>query len=193
MKKIVLLACLALAFVGLNSCDDDEMYIWDYTNISVGITVQDANGVDLLDSAAVNTVVNDGITVSYGGRTYPLMNFEEYYEQYYTQHTANHLAKVKRKALAPRPLGLILWDKKLRPQYQSRNFMEFGDFDSTDESDNISFTINWGDGKSDNVEITNKILKKAKHGQLIFERTFKLNGKLVYKGDSPSVMLTFQK
>lgn len=125
MKKLViaLVACMALP----TGCGEKIEKRWDYPNVDVVISVVDAYGTDLL---TFGNLLRNNIVVTYEGTRYRLPS----------------IARAAEPVL-PEWTGLTL-DVSRDP-----NILRFGQF-SIDTRDyrGETFTIDWGDGTSNEIK-----------------------------------------
>ncbi|MDR1225875.1 MAG: hypothetical protein LBK47_03130 [Prevotellaceae bacterium] len=160
MKKTAcfVLVVTTLAFMGCEINVESDCGDWDFSPHSVFFDVMDAEGNNLLDSATVNNILNDSITVLYKNKTYSIATCDE--KQGYAT-----------KAIKPEPLALRL----IYHGYYEKMMLSFGEFGPS--SYNLgyhgeTFTISWGDGREDEVKfdlyITWKKCKPTVHTVLYF-------------------------
>lgn len=115
---------MAPLFTGCETHDLEVDY--DY-NRNVGIVVKNATGEDLLDPNVEDNILSDDITVEYNGETYLL-----------SEDTGTHyFGDGPYLTIGPYSYG----DKT--------TVLRFGAF--RDEEEDRQFTINWGDGTSNEV------------------------------------------
>ncbi len=116
-----------LAVMSLVSCKT-----WDFVNPDVCIMIMDDSGNNLLDPDAEVNILSNNITVDYDGQTHSL--------------------------LRTRDSGPARWQGlRIEPYSSSNNspVLKFGEFKTTSGSSSYRgevFTINWGDGTSDEVQ-----------------------------------------
>ncbi len=132
-------------------------YIVDYYPIEFVVSVCDAEGNDLLNSASPNAINLDSIKMLYNGEEYTLN--EEHsstraYEAYF--------------------YGIKIVYDITNEKYE----LWIGEFNGDEFFDNIDITIDWGDGRSDILTLYNKILAPY-DGDFHIDRRFYLNGEQV--------------
>ena len=81
LKKFIL-AALGVCLFSACDIENKEDMIWDIAPVEFQIFITDNDGHDLLDSTFQNNLLKD-ITISYEGKTYPVMTEQEYYEEQY--------------------------------------------------------------------------------------------------------------
>ncbi|MDH6304715.1 hypothetical protein M2459_001452 [Parabacteroides sp. PF5-5] len=137
--------------------------IWDFINYSIVFLVQDKDGNDLLNSGTKNHIDTDKIVALYKDWRYNLVD--------------------QTKALLPRDLGLRLEYVDAYNSY-AITFGEFAPFKYKQES----FTIDWGDGTSD--EITFDLYMIWKKGDPIVKKALHLNDEFL---SDKSFLITLTK
>ncbi len=160
MKKLtnlLMLAIMAVCFVGCNNDDNEEDLIWDIPGYEIGFYVQDAEGNNLLDPAVSNNICEEPVKVEFDGKTYE-------------KETQAEITMPKTKALPITMYGLLAQIDK-----DGNHYLGYGDLHGTETYTNEPIKIIWKDGTSDVVQVSNKI--KWKNGKPNIQRSFKLNGK----------------
>ncbi len=146
-----------LSTICFTACDDnfqedDDLMIWDFTPIILFMTVQDAEGNDLLNPETNGTIADQAIKAIYKGETY------------------EKDAKVVTKAYLAYFTGL---------QTQKNNkgvyYLTFGEFNGDDTFKNEEVTIEWHDGTTDVIRFSSKLSWKSRK-EPVFDREFLLNG-----------------
>ena len=140
-----------------NDIPDSPMYEVDYYPIEFVVSVCDAEGNDLLDSASPSAINLGGIKMLYNGEEYTLN--EEHsstraYEAYF--------------------YGIKIEYDTTNEKYE----LWIGEFNGDEFFDNIDITIDWGDGRSDILTLYNKIVAPY-DGEAHIDRRFYLNGEQV--------------
>lgn len=150
------------------SCTDDEdnPYIdADITPIGFELYVNDANGTSMLDTTAYADFIKN-TSVTYAGKEFHVVKLEDL---------------TNSRLYLPVFYGLILVSGS-----EGSPFLFFGEFDGAYVTDNESFTINWGDGTSDDISYSNYI---NINGKLIdVKRRYYVNGT-----ETESYKITFVK
>ena len=126
---MMLAVCL---FAACDSENSDDV-IWDITPISFFIFITDSEGHDLLDSTFQNNLIKE-ITVSYQGKTYPVVTEHEYYERLY--------GKAQTRFYMPNFYGLVL--RKYWEDHKNYELV-FGEFDGMENIDKREITLNLPD------------------------------------------------
>ncbi len=109
-----------------------EPRIWDFNNPDICIFVKNDKGDNLFDADVEGNILDYDITVDYNGETYSI------------SHT---------RATHARWLGLRV--EAYNNILDDTPVLKFGEFKTTSGSDSYhgeKFTINWGDGTSDEVK-----------------------------------------
>lgn len=132
MKKKSIFLGLPLALFALTACEDEpeEFLIWDFTCYSMEMEVSDEAGNDLLDPANADNILGDSIRVLYNGEIYSL-----------------DTASITTRFNMPQPLALRYYQDYDTHKYR----LAFGEFTPEDDFKNESFTLDWGDGTTDEI------------------------------------------
>lgn len=132
LKETIIMMLAVCLFAACDSENSDDV-IWDITPISFFIFITDSEGHDLLDSTFQNNLIKE-ITVSYQGKTYPVVTEYEYYERLY--------GKAQTRFYMPNFYGLVLrnyWE-------DHKNYeLVFGEFDGMENIDKREITLNLPD------------------------------------------------
>lgn len=158
-KSIGLFLLCIFCCINFTSCDPannggDDL-IWDFAPIVLYISVQDAQGNDLLNPLTKGSIANQGIKAIYKGETYekdaPLNERTRAYMAYFT--------------------GLQTGVSK-----DGKYYLTFGEFNGDHTFDNEKVEIDWNDGKEPSViTFSSKLTWKSKK-EPVFDRKFCLNG-----------------
>ena len=158
-KSIGLFLLCIFCCINFTSCDpanngEDDL-IWDFSPIVLYISVQDAQGNDLLNPLTKGSIANQGIKAIYKGETYekdaPLNERTRAYMAYFT--------------------GLQTGVSK-----DGKYYLTFGEFNGDHTFDNEKVEIDWNDGKEPSViTFSSKLTWKSKK-EPVFDRKFCLNG-----------------
>ena len=143
MLKKRLWIILALCFAVFSSCDDnkeEDDRIWDFAKYDAEFVVKDADGRNLLDPATSGNILDNEIKVSYEGETYDLCIGKE--NCFIHKHLTRDLPAFW--------YGLRICEE-CRKYHEEKSVMMFGEFSPTDNHRSKTFTINWGDGSSDEI------------------------------------------
>lgn len=145
MKKLLNFWLLLPLYALVTGCDDGDGpddRIWDFYNPSVCFFVQDPEtGENLLDPESKSSILHRDIAVTYEGVRYEVVKPDD--DPYYAVATRYNL---------PRPLALRL--EAPDPSGSDKDWhLSFGEFDPTDGSRDREFTIEWGDGSSNTVNL----------------------------------------
>lgn len=168
MKTKNLLATFLLSFcmIGFVACDTDnitlsgeedddkEWLIWDFSPIVLGVLVQDAQGVDLLNPDSEGSIAEQGIKAIYKGEVYE-----------------KDSVLSRTKAYMPYFAGLQV----IKGYTNGRYYLTFGEFDGTHTFDKEEVVIDWNDGTKDTIHFSSKLTWKSKKEPVI-NRAFYLNG-----------------
>lgn len=161
MKTRNLLGMLFLCLISLTACDnkddnkdDDEMLIWDFAPIVLNLSVQDAQGNDLLNPETEGSIANQGIKAIYHGEIYEKDSVVSQTKAYLAQFAGLQTSKSK----------------------DGKYYLTFGEFNGDDTFDNEQVEIDWNDGTKDEISFSSKLTWKSKKEPVI-NRKFTLNGK----------------
>lgn len=155
MKTKILLgtALLLLFTAGFTACDDGDDRIWDIYPIVLSISVQDAQGNDLLNPETPGSIAHQGIKAVYQGKTYEKDSIVKY--------TKAYLAFF---------YGVYAWKND-----QGNYCLTVGEFDGAHTFDNEQVIIDWNDGTTDTFAFSNKLHWNWKK-EPVCDRAFFLNG-----------------
>lgn len=127
---------------GCSGCTGDPDVIWDFVNPSVCFFVTDAaTGENLLDPESEHTIAEHPITVSYRGEVYPVVRTD----------APQVRSSLPTRANPARPLALRLENRDALGVVEGWH-LSFGEFDPAAGWYGERFTIDWGDGRSNEVE-----------------------------------------
>lgn len=159
-KKFKTFALLATTLVmGFCSCNKEDApagWTVDYAPIEICISLQNAEGVDLLDPEHPDSIVAHFMGKSYLADT-------TWYNQSVTRE------------YAPRMYGLNYIQLE-----EGLNVLYFGEIDGGETYYEEPFTIEWPDGTTDVISINSETKTRKKGGYPeVVNRYFKLNGKEV--------------
>lgn len=147
-----------LSAIGFTACDetDTEGYdmIWDFAPIVLYISVQDADGNDLLNPETPGNIANQGIKAIYKDNIYE--------KDAPINPTRAYLARF---------MGL----QTIKSE-EGVYFLTFGEFQGEKTFENEQVTIDWNDGTKDILTFSSKLSWKSKK-EPVFDRKFYLNGK----------------
>lgn len=158
-KSIELFLLYIFCCINFTSCDpannEEDDIIWDFAPIVLYISVQDAQGSDLLNPFTKGSIAYQGIKAIYKGETYekdaPLNERTRAYMAHFT--------------------GLQTWIDK-----DGKYYLTFGEFNGDHTFDNEKVEIDWNDGKERSViTFSSKLTWKSKN-EPVFDRKFCLNG-----------------
>ena len=161
---MMLAVCL---FSACDSKEDNDDVFWDITPVEFYIFITDSEGHDLLDSTFQNNLIKD-VTVSYQGKTYPVITEHEYYEKLY--------GKAQTRAYMPSFYGLILrkfWNHKTC--FDGNYQLVFGEFDGMENIDKREITLNLSNGHQVVLSYKNSFKWKS-NGDPDKSTTFFLDG-----------------
>lgn len=158
-KSIGLFLLCIFCCINFTSCDpannEGDDIIWDFAPIVLYISVQDAQGNDLLNPLTKGSIANQGIKAIYKGETYekdaPLKERTRAYMAYFS--------------------GL-----QTEINRDGKYYLTFGEFNGDHTFDNEKVEIDWNDGKEKSViTFSSKLTWKSKK-EPVFNRKFCLNG-----------------
>lgn len=132
LKETIIMMLAVCLFAACDSENSDDV-IWDITPISFFIFITDSEGHDLLDSTFQNNLIKD-ITVSYQGKTYPVVTEYGYYDRLY--------GKAQTRFYMPNFFGLVL--RKYWEDHKNYELV-FGEFDGMENIDKREITLNLPD------------------------------------------------
>lgn len=158
-----------LCTVGFTACDEidtggDDM-IWDFYPIVLYISVQDADGNDLLNPDTQGSIANQGIKAIYKETIYE--------KDAPVSQTRAYLAHFRGLQTIKSNEGVY--------------FLTFGEFQGEKTFDNEQVTIDWNDGTKDVLTFSSKLSWKSKK-EPVFDRKFCLNGNETEKQSSAFVI-----
>lgn len=152
-KTIILAISIALSVIscGKDESIEDGIMVWDIYPITLTLRALDGDQ-DLFDPSYEGNIINS-VSVYY--------NREEYKVEPVT------------KACYVEFTGLTYenWSDK----NNNIHVLVFGSFDGTKNYKNLTFTVNWPDGKKDVVEYS-RTFKWDKHGVPVINQTTTVNG-----------------
>ena len=160
------LLCLPL----FSSCSEDnngedDLIIWDFAPINFYMTVQDAEGNDLLSPTTEGNILNQDIKAIYQGKEYRL----------------DELALPDTKVYLARMYGLHIVETE-----DGRSLLCFGELQGEDTYEDETITLDWGDGTTDVITFSSRLTWKSPE-EPEFDRHFYLNG---VEQESSSFVLT---
>lgn len=167
MNAKILFGTLLIFFCAMSffACDNDDnggndngMLFWDFAPIVLQISVQDAQGNDLLNPEMEGFIGNKGIKAIYRGKT-----FEK-------DSVVIPKKIAVTRAYLPHFKGLQTWKND-----KGRYFLTFGEFAGDDNFNNEQVKIDWSDGTSDVFSFSNHLQWKSNKEPEI-TRSFFLNG-----------------
>ncbi len=172
------LFCLIL-FTACSSDNEDNNMIWDFAPIELHISVQDAQGHDLVNPETPGNIAKQGIKAIYKDKIYdkdaPVNQTKAYMAQF------NGLQTEKTK--------------------EGNYFLTFGEFNGDKTFTDEKITIDWNDGTQDVITFSSKLTWKSQN-EPVFDRKFYLNGKdngvnlgsfTIIKEPSPITSITSSK
>ncbi|WP_321332735.1 hypothetical protein [uncultured Bacteroides sp.] len=142
---------ITMLFVN-TSCGDDNDAIWDFVNYSIEFNVDSDNLLN--DDAFLSK-----IKIAYRGKEYTYS--KENSENFYTRATYCY------------PLAIRCYNNSLNKD-KPNNILGFGEFSPTNNYKNQKVTIDWGNGRVDEVEFDLYITWKE--GDPTVHKRLKLNG-----------------
>lgn len=158
-KLIGLFLLCIFCCINFTSCDpanndNEDDLIWDFAPIVLYISVQDAQGNDLLNPLTKGSIANQGIKAIYKGQTYE--------KDVPVERTRAYMAYFA---------GLQTEINK-----DGKYYLTFGEFNGDRTFDNEKVEIDWNDGKEKSViTFSSKLTWKSKK-EPVFNRKFCLDG-----------------
>ncbi|MBP1613242.1 MAG: putative lipoprotein [Bacteroidetes bacterium] len=153
MKKTKLFFLfIMMLFVNTSCSDNNSDVIWDFVNYSIEFNVSNN---DLLNDEAFLSKVK----IVYEGKEYHYSKEDS--EHFYTRATYCY------------PLAIRCYSNSL-DQTVPNTILGFGEFSPTEDYKNQKFTIDWGNGRVDEVEFDLYITWKK--GDPTVHKKLKLNG-----------------
>lgn len=149
---IVLLFLYAISFI---SCESEESMMWDFYPIVLQISVQDAQGNDLLNPETEGSIANQGIKAIYRG--------EIYQKDESIDRTRAYQASFQ---------GL----QTSQSENDGLYYLTFGEFNGDETFRKEEIVIDWNDNTSDKISFSNRLTWATKNKPVI-KREFYLNGK----------------
>jgi hypothetical protein len=137
MKNTVLI----ILFLAFTACDIQQYGEVDYNTPSVCFFVKNAAGENLLDPNVEGNILGNEITVDYNGEVFDMGD------------TLTRALKPVWYGLRVEPYGDVLDHTRV---------LKFGEFSPVDDYHDETFTINWGDGTSDEVKFDLYIKRELK-------------------------------
>lgn len=142
-------------FTACEPANEEENLIWDFAPIVLRISVQDAQGNDLLNPLTPGSIAYQGIKAVYKGKTYEKdvlpANMTRDYMAYFS--------------------GL-----QTRISQDGKYFLTFGEFNGDKTFENEEVKIDWNDGTASVITFSSKLTWKSKSDP-VFNRKFCLDGK----------------
>lgn len=159
---------LFLCVIGLTSCNNsnENDKIWDFTPIVLYISVQDAEGNDLLNPDTPGNIADEKIVAQYGGKTYE--------KDIPVNQTRAYLAHFN---------GLQTYKNK-----NGKYFLTFGEFQGEKTYNNEQVIIKWNDNTESIIAFSSKLTWDSED-EPVFNRKFSLNGEQINE-DSPIFLIT---
>lgn len=158
-RNFVGIFLLLLCVIGLTTChdkDEDDFLIWDFYPIILQISVQDAQGNDLLNPETEGNIAEQGIKAIYKD--------EIYMKDSLKSRTKAYLAVLE---------GLRTCKDK-----NGKYYLTFGEFNGDDTFDHEQVVIDWNDGTKDTLSFSSELTWKSKREPVI-NREFFLNGEKI--------------
>lgn len=156
MKRISI--AFSLAIMALASCQKEDPaggveWLYDRYPCSLAISVEDAKGNDLLDSAVVGNIVSgDLLHLTYKEKDYPMKWSAT--DPITVWH--NSLTGASTRAIFSEILGYYIINKNteiewelLQPFNKGKNFLFFGEIDAQVKHPLTEVTLHWPDGSED--------------------------------------------
>lgn len=170
-RRFSTFALLATALVlGFTSCNkNDKEHFWevDYMPIKIYMTVQNAEGVNLLDPENL-----DGIKATFKDEVFAADTTCDCPLYYHTRYLPTDMH------------GLICMQLK-----DGTYALYFGEIDGGGTYKEEPLTIEWPDGTTDIISINSEIKKRKNDGYPeVVNRYFKLNGKVVAEDDCAPII-----
>lgn len=156
MKRLCFV--FSLAIMALASCQKEDPaggveWVYDRYPCSLAISVEDAKGNDLLDSAVVGNIVSgDLLHLTYKEKDYPMKwSATDPITVWY-----NSLTGASTRAIFSEILGYYIINKNteikwelLQPFNKGKNFLFFGEIDAQVKHPLTDVTLHWADGSKD--------------------------------------------
>jgi hypothetical protein len=161
MKKILFISSLLLLAACNSNINIQDDRIWDFSNPDVVFFIRNAAGENLLDPNVEGNILDNEITVEYDDQIYGLNG------------AGTRANKDVWYGLRVEPYSDVLDDTPV---------LKFGEFRTSTHSDfrGEAFTLNWGDGTSDEVKFDLYVTWKGlgnKREPTVHKKIW-LNGKL---------------
>ena len=151
MKKVKIHMLLLLFITTLFACNND--LIWDIAPVDISFKVCDAAGNDLLNPATEGAILEQDIQVIFNDISYP--------RDVDMSNTRYYLAVLSGLKTA---------------KIDNQNVLTFGEF-SGDENQSKTFTVDWGDGTTDEIKFDHEF--EMKRNKPKRHTTIYLNGEKV--------------
>lgn len=160
--RCLLVGAMLLSLCCFTSCNDDENLdgpapgvIWDIAPFGISIEVTDAEGNDLLNPDAENSIANQGIKMIYRDKTYEKDSL---------------VCEVLSRAYLARFYGLQTYQTK-----DGRYLLTIGEFFGDRDYDNENIILDWNNGTpTDTITFSHKFWWENQEPES--ETTVRLNG-----------------
>lgn len=146
------LFCLIVSTACASDNGDNSM-IWDFAPIELHISVQDAQGHDLLNPETPGNIAKQGIKAIYKDKIYK-----------------KDVPVNQTKAYKSRFNGL-----QTQKTEEGKYFLTFGEFEGNETFKDEKIIIDWNDGTQDVITFSSKLTWKSQN-EPVFSRKFYLNG-----------------
>lgn len=146
-------------------------YIVDYAPIELTFLVIDKDSNILMTKDSINGVPFNKIIATYENGNRETLHVYDY------QQTRAIMAYWTGFVYTEIPETKIMDNGKVLYTYPEIKKITIGQYDALEAWDNVSVSIDWGDGMKDIIAFTNKIVGTDEKGAIQFERTFTINGK----------------
>ncbi len=143
----------------ITSTDKYDDIIWDYAPVSLCITVSDQDGQDLLDESVEGNILSDGISLSYDGSNYTMVQDP---------------SQVQTRAVYVEFYGLT----RYYSDYDERYLLNFGDFEGNNSYD-MTLQLNLGDETQYDLRYVRQFDHANLLEQPIVEQEFYINGEKI--------------
>lgn len=181
MRKVNIYCVLLviLSVIGIASCEEEESLIFDDVHpVEFLFYVIDEDSVNLLNDSTKMKEYMGKVKVIYNNTEYKCTKIEHY-------NNINQTDSIKSRWYAPFFKGLIMYDEG--SFFSDDYVLYFGEFDGGLSYNEISFTLDWGDGTTDDIYY------KGGYNNMKSNREFYLNGELKQKGINPVFKYKFIK
>lgn len=156
-KSIGLFLLFTFCCINFTACEsenNEDDLIWDFYPIVLSISVQDAQGNDLLNPLTKGSIANQGIKALYKGETYE--------KDVLVERTRAYMA--------------YFYGLQTHVDQKGKFYLTFGEFNGESTFDNEEVIIDWGDNTRDVITFSSKLTWKSKN-EPVFDRKLCLNGK----------------